>query len=200
MPIALRKPRMTRAQVFAWAQAQDGRYEFDGLQPIAMTSGPVRHSTMTNNIHRGLSARLQGSGCRPLGPDAGVATIGDTVRDPDALVTCSKVPDTAYTVDGVVTVFEVLSPSSGRIDRIIKLREYRAVPSIRRYVILEHASIGLTVFARTSGDAAWNATALTAEDTLALPEIGIDIPVVAVYENVDLPAADSADGTPEQPR
>lgn len=200
MPIALRKPRMTRAQFFAWAQAQDGRYEFDGFQPVAMTGGTVRHSTMTNNIHRALYARLQGSGCRPLGPDAGVATIGDAVRYPDALVTCSKVPDTAYTVDGVVAVFEVLSPSSGRIDRIIKLREYRAVPSIRRYIILEHASIGLTVFARTSGDAAWSATALTAEDTLALPEIGIEIPVVAFYENVDLPAADSEDGTPEPPR
>ena len=192
MNIALRKPQMTRAQFFAWAEAQDTRYEFDGFQPVAMTGGSVNHSAMTNNIHRALYARLKGSGCRPLGPDAGVATVGDAVRYPDALVTCTRVTGTAHTVEGVVVVFEVLSPTSGRTDRIVKLREYRAVPSIRRYVILEHASIGLTVFARADGDAAWTATALTAEDTLPMPEIGIEIPVAEFYEDVDL-----ADASPQ---
>ncbi|MDA8249468.1 MAG: Uma2 family endonuclease [Rhodospirillales bacterium] len=193
MNIALHKPQMTRAQFFAWAEAQDTRYEFDGFQPVAMTGGSVNHSVMTNNIHRALYARLKGSGCRPLGPDAGVATVDDAVRYPDALVTCTRVTGTARTVEGVVVVFEVLSPTSGRTDRIVKLREYRAVPSIRRYVILEHASIGLTVFARADGDAAWTATALTAEDTLPMPEIGIEIPVAEFYEDVDLADASTQD-------
>jgi Uma2 family endonuclease len=80
----------------------------------------------------------------------------------------------------------VLSPTSGRTDRIDKLREYRAVPSIRRYVILEHGSIGLTVFARADGQEDWTAVALTAEDTLHIPEIGIEIPVAEFYEDTDL--------------
>ena len=84
--------------------------------------------------------------------------------------------------------FEVLSPTSGRVDRIIKLRKYWAVPSIRRYVILEHASIGLTDFARSQVDENWIATALTEEDTLQLPEVGIEIPVVELYGGVDLSA------------
>ncbi len=98
-----------------------------------------------------------------------------------------------------MVVFEVLSPTSGRTDRIVKLREYRAVPSIRRYVILEHAGIGLTVLARADAGADWTATALTAGDTLALPELGIEIPVVAFYEGVDLPdsgAETGSDGAP----
>ena len=157
MNIALRKPQMTRDQFFAWAEVQDTRYEFDGFQPVAMTGGTVNHSQITQNIHFALRTRLRGTGCRPLGPDAGVATIGDAVRYPDALVTCTRVTGTAHTVEGVVVVFEVLSPTSGRTDRIVKLREYRAVPSIRRYVILEHSSIGLTVFARADGEAEWTA-------------------------------------------
>ncbi|HSU05283.1 MAG TPA: Uma2 family endonuclease [Acetobacteraceae bacterium] len=193
MNIALRTPRMTREQFFAWAQVQDVRYEFDGFQPVAMTGGTVRHSQMTLNIQFALRTRLRGA-CRPLGPDAGVATIGDAVRYPDALVTCTKTPDSAYVVPGVVVVFEVLSPTSGRTDRIDKLREYRAVPSIRRYVILEHAGIGLTVFERLPGEEDWRATALTAEDTLRMPEIAIEIPVMEFYDNVDLP-----DATPSAP-
>ena len=87
-------------------------------------------------------------------------------------MTCTKVLGGAHVVPGVVVVFEVLSPTSGRIDRIVKLREYRAVPSIRRYVILEHASIGLIVLTRAGADEDWTATALTAKDTLRMPEIG----------------------------
>lgn len=193
MNVALRKPRMTRDQFFAWAQTQDTRYEFDGFQPVAMTGGTVNHSQITQNIQRALYTRLRGSGCRPLGPDAGVATIGDTVRYPDALVTCTKVAGTATLVPGVVVVFEVLSPTSGRTDRIDKLLEYRAVTSIRRYVILEHSSVGLTVFDRDSAEENWRATALTADDVLRMPEIGIEIPVAELYENVDLPAIASDD-------
>lgn len=192
MTVALREPQMTRAKFFAWAEAQDARYEFDGVQPVAMTGGSVNHSQITLNIHFALRTRLRGTGCRPLGPDAGVATIGDAVRYPDALVTCTRVTSTAHTVEGVVVVFEVLGPTSGRTDRIVKLREYRAVASIRRYVIVEHAGIGLTVFARADGDAAWTTTALTAGDTLPLPEVGIEIPVAELYEDVDL-----ADASPQ---
>ncbi len=189
MNVALRKPRMTREEFLDWAEAQDARYEFDGFQPVAMTGGTVNHSRMTLNIHRALYARLKGTRCTPLGPDAGIATIGDAVRYPDALVTCTKTAGEARVVPGVVVVFEVLSPTSGRIDRIEKLREYRAVPSILRYVIVEYASVGLGVFSRASGDSDWTATALTEDDVLHMPEIGIEIPVTEFYEDVDLPSA-----------
>jgi Uma2 family endonuclease len=92
MNTALRKPRMTREEFFAWAQARDTRYEFDGFEPVAMTGGTANHSQITQNILLALCSRLQGSSCRPLGPDAGVATIGGAVRYPNALVTCATVP------------------------------------------------------------------------------------------------------------
>src|SRR4051794_41162701 len=132
MNIALRKPRMSRDEFLAWAEAQDARYEFDGLLPVAVVGGTVNHNRITLNIHFALRTRLRGSGCAPLGPDAGLATIGNAVRYPDVLVTCSKLSGDSRLVPGVLVVFEVLSPSSGRTDRIEKLLEYRAVPSIRR--------------------------------------------------------------------
>ena len=177
MNIALRNPRMTQAEFFTWAQTQDIRYEFDGFQPVAMTGGSINHSRITQSIHFALRTRLKGSGCEALGPDAGIATVGDTVRYPDALVICTKVPGEVHLVPGAVVVFEVLSPTSGRTDRIDKVREYHAVVSIRRYIILEHTSVGLTVFERAKAENAWRATALTADDTLLMPELGIGIPL-----------------------
>ena len=40
---------------------------------------------------------------------------------------------------------------------------------------------------RDSGDADWTASALTADDMLRMPEIGIEIPVADLYQDVDLP-------------
>jgi Uma2 family endonuclease len=186
MNIALRRP-WTQEQFFDWAEAQDERYEFDGFQPVAMTGGNAGHSVVIRGLHRALDARLRRGPCQPLGPDAGVETINKAVRYPDALVTCSRFEFADYTIPGVVVVFEVLSPTSGRVDRITKVREYAAVPSIRRYVILESSSIGLTVLEREGPDEAWRTTILIDGDILRMPEISIEMPVSEIYEDITFP-------------
>jgi Uma2 family endonuclease len=191
MNIALRKP-WTQDRFFAWAEAQDVRYEFDGVQPVAMTGGTNGASAIGINLITALRSRLRGSGCRPLGPDAGVETVNEAIRYPDALVTCSKFELADHTIPGVVVVFEVLSPTSGRVDRIVKVREYAAVPSIRRYVILESASVALTVMERAGPEEAWRTTVLTDGDMLRMPEIGIEVPVAELYEDITFPDQDEA--------
>lgn len=186
MSTVVRQPHMTREEFLDWTAVQNDRYEFDGFQPVAMTGGTRNHSRIVQNVAFALRGRLRGSGCEPLGPDVGVATVGDAVRYPDALVTCTAGPGTDRIIPGVVVVFEVLSPTSGRIDRIDKVREYQAVPSIRRYVILEHSSAPLSVYARANAGDPWLATALTENDVLRMPEIGVDIPVAEFYEATDL--------------
>jgi Uma2 family endonuclease len=186
MNVALKKPAMTREQFFPWAQAQDTRYEFDGVQPVAMTGGTLSHSQITRNIHAALQARLRGTGCQSLGPDAGVATAGEAVRYPDAVITCAKVPGEAYLVPQPSVVFEVLSRTSGYTDRIVKVREYQGVPSIRRYVIVERTSIGLTVLEQADGSHAWTHSSLISGEVLQIPEVGIEVPVLEFYEGVEL--------------
>jgi Uma2 family endonuclease len=185
MNIALRKS-WTQEQFFAWGGHSEGRYEFDGVQPVAMTGGTLNHSRIIRNLSSALRTRLRGSGCESLGPDAGIETVGSAIRYPDALVTCSKFDGAAYTVPGVVVVFEVLSRTSGRTDRIVKVREYAAVDSIRRYVIVESTGIGLMVLRRDAAGEPWLTGTLTeASDILRLPEIGIEMPVGELYEGVE---------------
>jgi Uma2 family endonuclease len=157
-----------------------------------MTGGTRDHARIALNVAFALKSRLRGSPCEALAQDAGVATIGDAVRYPDVLVTCSGGRGSDRLIPGVVAVFEVLGPTSGRTDRIDKLREYQAVPSIRRYVILEYRSPAITVFHRDAGTQAWTADALVAEDRLHLPEIGLCIPVAEFFEGVDFGATDAA--------
>ena len=185
MSNALQKP-MTREAFFAWAEVQEGRYEFDGFQPVAMTGGNLGHSDLVGSIISQLRSRLAGKGCRPLGSDAGVATVGEVVRYPDAVVTCSPFNARDRLVPDPVVVFEVISPGSVRIDRVVKLREYQAVPTIRRYVIVEPGAVAITVLWREHAGEPFLSLGLTENDVLALPEIGIEIPVAAIYEGIDV--------------
>ncbi len=187
MSVTSRVPAMTRDQFFDWADAQDARYEFDGFEPVAMTGGNLNHNDIALNLYHALRTRLRGTGCRPRGLDAGVATVGDTVRYPDGVVTCSPAHGISRLVPDPIVVFEVISPTSGHVDRIVKVREYSAVDSIRRYVIVESASIGLTVHERQGAGQKWTVTTMMADELLLLPEIGIEVPLAEIYEGVDFP-------------
>ena len=184
----------TQDEFFTWAGSQEGRYEFDGFQPVAMTGGTVNHAIIIQNhaiiiqnVHAALRSRLRGGGCRPLGPDAGVATIGAAIRYPDALVTCARLDGDALTVPGVVVVFEILSSNTSRTDRIIKVREYAAIASIRRYVILEIEKHRPDRAGPAKPRRAWRVATLTGDDVLRMPEIGIEVPVAEFYDEVSFP-------------
>ncbi len=189
MNVALRKP-MTHEQFFAWAETQDARHEFDGVRPVAMTGGTNDHGIIAGNIHVQLRLRLRGGPCMPMGPEGGgVATTGNRIRYPDATVTCSRPDGRGLLVPDPIIVFEVVSDPTKGDDRVSKLREYHAVPSIKRTIIAEQTSIGVAVFSREA-DEPWSATALIEGDILPLPEIGIEIPVAELYESVDFEQAD----------
>jgi Uma2 family endonuclease len=174
---------MTAVQFRDWAAGQDSPYEYDGVEPVAMTGGTPGHSVIAVNITTALRTRLRGSGCQGLGSDAGIRTEGEKVRFPDATVTCSPFTAAdAFTPDPII-VFEVVSPDSIRRDRVDKVREYALVPSIRRYVIVDTASRELTVLYRHANATDWSREILTSEDVLTLPEVGLRIPVAEIYED-----------------
>ena len=74
MNVALRRP-MSRDEFLTWDGHNDGRWEFDGLQPVAMTGGSLGHSAIVVNLLQQLRTRLAGTSCRPF-TQAAVATIG----------------------------------------------------------------------------------------------------------------------------
>ena len=193
MNFALRKP-MTLAEFLEWEEGQPLRYEFDGVGPVAMTGGTYGHSTIQRNLAFALTSRLRGKPCQFQGSDLKIQVGDGHIRYPDGMVVCSPVDRTATVVHEPVIVFEVLSPSTAAKDRIVKAREYQATPSIRRYVMLEQDSVGATVYAR-SGDT-WTHEILVADSILALPEIGVSLPLAEFYEGIVFEAEQDGDEPP----
>jgi Uma2 family endonuclease len=190
MNIALHKP-MALHQFLAWEERQELRYEFDGFQPVAMTGGTIGHDRITFNLRKALDTRLAGSPCQPHGPNVKIIADGK-VRYPDAIVACAPVSVKATIVENPVVVFEILSDGTANTDLIDKNLEYRATPSIQRYVIVQQTHVAAIVFARqgdmwpseiVAGDAAY----------LHMPEIGIDVPLVELYAGVELAENEASD-------
>ena len=193
MNVALQKP-MTVAQFLEWEERQPLRYEFDGIGPVAMTGGTSGHSAIQRNLAISIGGRLRGKPCQFYGSDLKFQVTEGHIRYPDGMVVCSPVHRTATVIHDPVVVFEVLSPSTTRTDRIVKGREYQATPSVSRYVMLEQDGIGATVYAR-SGDA-WTFELLVAGSLLALPEIGVELPLAELYEGVVFDAEEPRDQPP----
>ena len=138
---------MTLAEFLDWEERQELRYEFDGFQPIAMTGGTAAARNDLRHAARPAVSAAARQSVPALGSEqqdrgAGPHSLSGRVRELHAG------PPGRHDRPGPVVVFEVLSPSTSRTDRIEKLREYQATPSIQRYVILEQDSIAAMVFSR----------------------------------------------------
>jgi Uma2 family endonuclease len=181
MNLAVRKS-MSLAEFLEWEERQELRYEFDGVEPVAMTGGTAGHATVQRNLAIALGGRLRGKPCQFYGSDLKIQVAENHIRYPDGMVVCSPVDRSAKVVHDPIVIFEVLSPGTAAKDRIVKAREYQATPSVQRYVMLEQARIAATVHVRAADG--WNVLVLKDGDTLALPEIGLAIPLVEFYEGL----------------
>ena len=182
----LREP-MTPEEFLAWEATQELKWEFDGFQLVAITRGTDAHGAIQANVITALTVRLRGKSCYVRGPDIKVQT-GPGYRYPDAFVSCTPVARDATVAADPVVIFEVMSESTARTDRTTKLVEYRSLPSVLRYVMLEQDQALATVFTRT--EAGWGLDRLNASGTLAMPEIGVEVPMVELYDGLDLASPD----------
>jgi len=79
-------------------------------------------------------------------------------------------------------LFEVLSDDTATTDRVQKLIDYAAVPSLRYYVLLEQTAVAATLFHQEPGGD-WLASAHTT-DPLVLAGIDITVPVADLYRGL----------------
>jgi len=181
MNLAVRKP-MSLAEFLEWEERQELRYEFDGVEPSAMTGGSLRHAAIQRNLAMAIGNRLRSKPCQFFGSDLKIQAAESSSRYPDGIVLCSDLDPSLKIVRNPVVIFEVLSPSTAATDRIVKAREYQATPSVKQYVMLEQERIGATVLVRAQDG--WSALILKDDDTLDMPEIGLAIPLVEFYEGL----------------
>lgn len=102
------------------------------------------------------------------------------MRYPDAMVECGREDEGDVATPAVV--FEVLSPPTERTDRGVKAEDYKAEPYILAVVLLAQDRPEATVLRHATD---WRAEVARGLDAvIALPEIGFDLPLAAIYPRV----------------
>jgi Uma2 family endonuclease len=99
----------------------------------------------------------------------------------------AAIPQTQRTLTDAVAVFEVLSDDTAATDRVEKLRDYAAIPSVQYYVMLEQASRGAVVCQRAAGST-WTTRPVT-EGGITLPDLGLTLPLDDIYQDLSFPPA-----------
>ena len=174
----------TMEAFLAWEDRQEGKHEFDGRRVIPMTGGSIAHQRIVGNLWM----TLMGS----LGDQAFLAILemrlraGGRIRYPDVLVCPGPLDQTTRTVTDAVAIFEVLSDDTATTDRVEKLIDYAAVPSLLDYVLLEQTAMAANLFHREPGGP-WIASAHTG-GALALPSLGVTLPLADLYRGLTFPA------------
>lgn len=159
LPVTAPPTPMTVAQFLAWRQEHGIKHaELDNGIPVVAQAQTVRHSErkvrIFNQLERAIA--LAGLPCRPLMemlvPIDGLQ--GKRGYEPDVLVQCGEPPSPdAITIPDPLIVFEVVSPSSGRIDTVLKMPWYFALSSVLHYIIIEPQLRFLVWHARETPDA-----------------------------------------------
>jgi Uma2 family endonuclease len=171
---------MSLAAFLDWERGQEIAHEFDGGAPVAMTGGSLHHRRVARDLAQALNDRLGGR-CEAFDGDVKVLVAG-RVRYPDVVVACAPQDGAGDIVQDPVLVAEILSPSTARTDRVLKLEEYRLTPSIRHYLLLEQETADGVLFTR-DGET-WRAEVVSAPGDIVLPALDVRIPVAEAYRRV----------------
>jgi Uma2 family endonuclease len=169
------------------------KWELHEGQPVAMTGGTARHDIIASNIDSTLRP-LRKRDCRahrdillrsPANDGFGVF--------PDVYVRCGPVNDRKTWLDDAVAVFEVLSPSTMRIDRGYKFEQYSLFPTIKHICMVYQNETRLEMWTRDdAGEWIDEPTILrTLDETLHLSAFELDIPMAEIYADTELAASAS---------
>ena len=170
----------TTETFLAWEDRQEFKYEFDGERVIPMTGGSIAHQRIVFNLCAALMRLLDGTAFMVLQEMR--LRIGREIRYPDVVVCTGPLDQTTRTLTDAVALFEVLSDDTATTDRVDKLAEYTAIPSLRSYVLLEQTARAATLFQREPGGP-WVASPHT-DGVVVIAGLGTAVPLADLYRGL----------------
>jgi Uma2 family endonuclease len=167
----------------------DQKHEYLAGVVYAMSGVTLDHDRIAGNIIVSLHTQLRGKPCEVFSSDVKVRIQRDSATFfyyPDAIVDCSGPhKGSAVYLEEPRVIFEVLSPSTERVDRGEKRLNYQALPSLETYVLVDQARLAVNAYRRTRDG--WALEILTSSgDTLELPKIECRLPLAGIYERTSL--------------
>ena len=190
--VALQDRRlMTVEEYFEWEETQEEKYEYWDGEVVLWHGGTFGmagttrfHNLIALNFCAGLRDRLRDGICQVFMSDIRVRV--EPRRKyfyPDVVVSCDDREDEDLYVKYPCLIIEVLSSSTEAIDRGIKFAKYRAILSLKEYVLVQVSQPGVEVYQR-SDRGQWIYSAYGMDDCFLLDSVGVEVAVADLYHQV----------------
>ena len=180
----LARKLMTVAEFADFDDGTDRRHELIGGEIVMMSPPLRRHRVLAARLARILNVRLRPP-CEAE-VEAGIVlpwTANDYYQA-DVAVSCTPVGRELWCPDPVLIV-EVLSDSTERKDRRVKLPAYRRLPSVLDILLVATDEALVEHYARAAG-ARWEVQDLKSGDVIRLAGLGIEFPLDELYAGLPL--------------
>jgi Uma2 family endonuclease len=183
---------MSPEEYLEWEQYQEVRHEYLDGEVIAMTGGSLFHNDIALNLYTALRPHVRARGCRINVSDAKVKVNALTYCYPDLVVSCDNRDRTATQLfQSPKLIVEVLSPSTEAYDRGKKFTQYRTLPTLQEYVLIDTTEMSVDCYRRGEGRQWWLAP-YTVGDTLTLESVDFSCAIELLYEDVQLESPPSS--------
>jgi Uma2 family endonuclease len=173
---------MTLAEFLEWDDGTGRRYELLDGAPVMMAPSLEAHGELAVALGAEIRARLKPP-CRVIS-EAGIviADRADTYYVADLAVTWApREPGRRMVVEPVL-VIEVLSPSTGQVDRWRKVADYRTLPPVQEILLVFSDERRVELQRRTPGG--WRVDDMIGKAEVELSCCSSPIPLDAVYRDL----------------
>jgi Uma2 family endonuclease len=185
----LQRMLFSEDEYFAMEAASTVKSEFIDGAIYAMAGGNEDHALVGLAVGSTLRTLLGRGPCRAYSSDLRVySPVVRTYVYPDATVICGPVEKSSKKNDRLsvmnpVVVVEVISEGTEDYDRNDKVAIYKAIPSVRDYLIVDPDARTVEHYARDDADA-WRLTMHT-EGDVALVGVPIALPLREIFADLD---------------
>lgn len=175
----------TVEEYLAFEAESEFKHEFiDGII-YDMTGGTLSHTRIKVNLIRILLSQLDGLLYEVLNSDMRVGISEGRYVYPDlsVLYGVAQLTDDDMTLLNPILTVEVTSPSSLDFDRQTKLDYYRALSSMKTYLVIDQHQILVELHSRAETGWHWQSFSELG-DVVPLPMLGCALPLAEIYRGI----------------
>ncbi len=182
----------TPEEYLALEETAEYKSEYCNGEIFAMAGGSTNHHRIVVNVSAALHAAFRDTPCEVFASDVRLLTPSGLYTYPDVMVVCGKIEFAEGrndTITNPVLIVEVWSESTKAYDRGDKFDLYRALTTLRDYVMIDQKTAHIEYFRRLE-DRIWLLTDYRQmEGILKLDSIAVEIPMAEIYSKVDWTSA-----------
>jgi len=184
MNVRLDYATLTPEEFFAWIHGQEARYELVDSEVVMVPGAGRRHDAIVVNLIAAVRPQTSGGLCQTFTGATYIATATSTRRMPDLGVDGGKPDENSLMADKPRLVVEVLSPTTGGFDLIVKLVEYQNLPSLDFILFVDTESPAVHLY-RRDADRRWQSVVIKGLDAIVeLEKLKISLPLRDIYERL----------------